>query len=72
LLVVSIEPDSAADKSGLFVGDVIVALEGEPIGDPRHLRHALGKRAAGEKAGLEILRGGQVCRVTATLGERGA
>jgi serine protease DegQ len=71
LLIVSVEPDSPADKSGLYVGDVIVALEGAPVGEPRQLRHALGQRSAGETVGLEILRGGQVSRVSATLGERG-
>ena len=71
LLIVSVEPDSPADKSGIYVGDTIVALAGTPVGDPRQLRHALGQRSAGEKVGLEILRGGDGTHLEATLGERG-
>jgi serine protease DegQ len=71
LLIVSIDTDSPADKAGLFVGDVVVALEGDPVGDPRQLRRALGQRSAGETVQLEILRGGQVNTLAATLAARG-
>ncbi len=71
LLVVSVETDSPADKSGLFVGDIIVALEADPVGDPRQLRHLLGRLPAGQQVRLEILRGGNLSCVSATLGARG-
>jgi S1-C subfamily serine protease len=71
LLIVSVEPDSPADRSGIFVGDVIVALDGSHVEDPRQLRRTLGERSAGEQVGLEILRGGQLIRIGAILGGRG-
>ena len=71
LLVVSVETDSPADKAGLYVGDVVVALEGDPVADPRQLRKVLGQRSAGESVQLEILRGGQSSSVNVTLAARG-
>ncbi len=37
LLLVGVEEDSPASKSGLLVGDILVSLNGEPITDPDQL-----------------------------------
>ena len=49
VLVVSVEKDSPAAKSGLREGDVIVAFNGEPIGSI----HELHRRLMAEQIGIE-------------------
>jgi S1-C subfamily serine protease len=49
VLVVSIEKDSPAAKTGLREGDVIVAFNGEPIGSI----HELHRRLMAEQIGIE-------------------
>jgi len=49
VLVVSVEKDSPAAKTGLREGDVIVAFNGEPIGSI----HELHRRLMGEQIGVE-------------------
>ena len=49
VLVVSVEKDSPAAKTGLREGDVIVAFDAEPIGNI----HELHRRLIGERIGIE-------------------
>jgi len=49
VLVVSVEKDSPAAKTGLRDGDVIVAFNGEPIGNI----HELHRRLVAEQIGVE-------------------
>lgn len=52
-----VEPDSPADKAGLKVGDIVLALDGRVMEDARELEVALYRRALGEKVDIEVLRG---------------
>jgi serine protease DegQ len=70
LLIVSVEADSPADQAGLFVGDVIAALNGQDMDDPRGLRGVLGRQGAGATVNLKVVRGGQIAEVSAVLGGR--
>jgi serine protease Do len=51
----------------LFVGDVLLDVGGEPIGDIRTFANALGRRAGNEQVRLNILRGGQVQPLDVTV-----
>jgi len=44
LLLVSVEPDSAAEKGGLFLGDTLVALGGSPLRHMDDLFQRIGRR----------------------------
>lgn len=64
LLVVSVQPGSAAETAGLFLGDTLLAINGNPIEDVDALRHHL---VAGETITITALRGGTIATVTATV-----
>lgn len=67
-LVAKIEPDSAAAKAGLEVGDVILKVNGSPIIDAGQLSARIGEATPGDKATLEIWRSGKAETVTAIIG----
>jgi serine protease Do len=67
-LVAKITPDSAAEKAGIKVGDVILKLNGSPILDAGQLSQRIGVMTPGDKASLEIWRDGKTVSLTATIG----
>ncbi|MBI5301053.1 MAG: trypsin-like peptidase domain-containing protein [Chloroflexi bacterium] len=71
LLVVSVEPNGPADKAGLFLGDVIVAVEGAPIRHLDDLLGALSSDRVGAAVRVKIVRGGVTQDKSAVVGERG-
>jgi membrane-associated protease RseP (regulator of RpoE activity) len=70
VLVASVEDNSPADKAGVRVGDIIVAVEGEDIESAWDLRSALKGKKDGDTARIEVLRGRNRQSLTATLVER--
>jgi serine protease Do len=62
--------DSPARKAGLEAGDVIVALDGEPIDSSRELVRLVAEIQPGETAELEYLRDGDRRKTEITLAER--
>lgn len=70
LLLASVEADSPAERAGLFVGDLIVAIGGEPVRYLDDLLGALSGDRVGTAISLRIVRGGQVEDATVVLGER--
>ena len=71
-LVAQVVPDSAAAHAGLKEGDVILTYNGTPITDAGALSVRVSSSAPGEKATLEIMRGGKPMSVTATIGSASA
>jgi S1-C subfamily serine protease len=57
VLVISLEPQSPAQKAGLRQGDVIVAFAGQPIAEIDDLHKLLTAARIGVKSSLTILRG---------------
>lgn len=70
LLVVSVENDSPASKGGLIVGDILVAVAGEPVLHHDELFSRLNGDVAGKSTPVEILRGGQPQTLNILIGER--
>lgn len=70
LLLVNVEGGSPAETGGLIVGDIIVAISGQPVTDPDELLAILVGDAVGEPTSIEILRGGVSQTITVTIGER--
>ncbi|MCA9912630.1 MAG: trypsin-like peptidase domain-containing protein [Anaerolineae bacterium] len=71
LLVVSIEDNSPAAQGGVFVGDIVVALDGDSVEQVDELMSLLSRDRVGQSVPLQIVRGGQVQELTVTIGERG-
>jgi len=57
VVVLSAEPNSPAERTGLREGDVIIALEGQPVAGVDDLHRVLSDVRAGAKTELTILRG---------------
>jgi serine protease DegQ len=70
LLVVWVEEASPAAQGGLLVGDILVAIKGQALGDPDELLSALVGSLVGQPTSVEVLRGGQPQTLTITVGER--
>jgi S1-C subfamily serine protease len=68
LLLVQVEEDTPAEKAGLLIGDTLLAIDGQPMGDGDALRQHLRRMQAGQTVTLQILRGGERREMTATLG----
>ena len=70
LLLLSVEPGSPADRGGLFLGDVLLAVNDRPVTHPEALQAALGADLVGKHVTLRLLRGGEVRDLSVTPGER--
>lgn len=70
LLVLWLEEGGPAEKAGLLVGDILVAVSGQPVGDADDLFAALGSDTVGQSIAVEVLRGGRPETVAVTVGER--
>ncbi|GHT82934.1 serine protease [Betaproteobacteria bacterium] len=68
-LVSKVEPDSAADKAGLKVGDVVLSVDGETVDDSVDLPRIIGNKHPGNKVKLQIWREGKKREVVAVLDE---
>lgn len=70
LLVLWLEENGPAQMGGLYVGDTIVAVGGQPVSDPDDLFAALHSDTVGKPIAVEVLRGGKPESVDVTVGER--
>ena len=70
LLILWLEENGPAQQGGLFVGDTIVAIGNQPVGDPDDLFSALNSDTVGKSVAVEVLRGGRPETVAVTVGER--
>jgi serine protease Do len=68
-LLAGIQPDSPASKAGLQPGDVITAVNGTKISDPRELALNVANVQPGDEAHLTILRNGKTQDVTVKVGQ---
>ncbi len=67
-MIVSVDPDGAAGKAGVLLGDIIVSFDGEPIGGLRSLFARLSPESVGKVVELKLVRGGQTASANVTIG----
>jgi serine protease Do len=61
--------EGPASRAGLLVGDVLLGVDGEQVGDAAWLRGALAR--AGDTIRLRVMRGGEVREIDADFGYLG-
>lgn len=72
VIVRQVEPNQPAARAGLRVGDIILALNNQPIADANGFRNRIASIQPGETVNLTIRRANQEQQIRATLGERPA
>lgn len=70
VIVVSVESDGPADKAGVLIGDVLVALDGKAVSDTSDVLAMLGMECVGKTMSVRIIRGGALVEVAIAVGER--
>jgi S1-C subfamily serine protease len=66
-LVLNVEPGSAAAAAGFREEDVVIAVEGKPVGSSEELVVAVDAHDPGETITVEVVRGGSSTELEATL-----
>jgi S1-C subfamily serine protease len=69
-IVMDVAPSSPAERAGVEIGDVILALGHQTIEDSEDVQRALGSAPPGTKQRLTLLRGGARHEVEIVIGER--
>ena len=69
LVIASVETGGAADRAGLLVGDVLLAIAGKPLGEAETLLDAVAH--AGGVLSLRVMRGGKIMVMEVRLEESG-
>ena len=67
MLVNSVAKGSDAEKQGLQVDDIIIAIDGEPAADIDVIRDAIKDKKVGDKIKVEIWRAGETMTLTIAL-----
>ena len=70
VVVVSVEKDSAAEKAGIQLGDVITKIAGKKTDDVAYLRYELYQHSAGDEVEVTVLRDGKEKTFKVTLGKK--
>lgn len=72
LMMLTVEAGGAAEKAGILIGDILLAIDGKTTLEPMDVQAALWVREAGNTVNAEILSGGELKNVEIVLGERPA
>ena len=67
LILVRIESGGPAERGGLLVGDVILSVDGQPVGDLRELLSVLDETRIGRAVPVRILRAGATLELPVTV-----
>jgi S1-C subfamily serine protease len=70
LLLIGTENGSPAEQAGLFVGDIVVRLNGKTLNSLEELHDLLRPESIGAEIKLTILRGGKIEEIQVKVGER--
>ncbi len=70
LMILTVEPGSPADKAGLFIGDIVIALDGVRTEEIENLQTYSGSGLIGKAVPIQVIRGGSLHRASLTVGER--
>lgn len=66
-IISTVQPGSPAQEAGIVVGDIVLAVDGEPVNGQAGLVAAIRDRSPGDSISIELVRDGERLTVTATL-----
>ncbi len=69
-LIAGVLHNSPADKAGLRAGDILLAIEGNPIADSSAMLNLIAALKPDQKATVQIARAGQTLNVAILIGKR--
>lgn len=69
-LIQQVEPGTPAAAAGLEQGDIVVAVDGEPVSGFGEFAGRIGQRTPGDTVELDIIRQGDTLTVTVTLADQ--
>jgi S1-C subfamily serine protease len=70
LVIINLEPDGPAERSGLLLGDIITGLNDHEVSDPADILGFLNSEGAGKEASVRIVRAGALKTVSVKVAER--
>ncbi len=70
VLILSVQPGSPAAAAKLFLGDVVLGIDGEIAQSPIALLTSLSEERIGQNVDMRILRAGEEKTVSVILGKR--
>ncbi len=71
-MILTVEADGAAEKAGILIGDILLAIDEKPVLEPMDVQAALWGKEAGNILKAKLLRGGELKELEIVLGERPA
>jgi S1-C subfamily serine protease len=70
VIVVAVQPDSPAEKAGVLLGDVLIALDDKSVSDTADVLAMLGPERVGNTVRASVVRGGRLAELMISVGER--
>jgi len=71
LVILSIDETGPAQSAGLLIGDILVSVNGAPVGAVDDLVDQLSGELIGKSIPITVVRGSQTQDLQITVGERG-
>ena len=72
LIVLSVQPQSPAERAGMLLGDVLLSLDARPLAGIGDLLELLDEERIGAECPAQIVRAGEVMTLRVTIGGRNA
>jgi S1-C subfamily serine protease len=70
LMVVLVQPGSAAESAGVLLGDILITLDGHPVSDLSQLHSLLSQERVGTATELRVVRAGELRTIAVTIQAR--
>lgn len=65
--IAGVNPGGAADEAGIEAGDVVIAVDGNPVSKAAELQEQIGRKRPGDQAAIKVMRNGKERTFTLTL-----
>lgn len=72
VMIVAVEPGGPAEKAGVLIGDILVALDGKPLSDTDDIAAHLASERIGKPVKASLIRAGSLTDVSMIVEERPA